>query len=69
MTIHSRPIEKRFSWLSIELHPGQVVGPPESTGMRAGTNLVPEILESVGIPPLLPLCGIRVGTSEDEGAR
>jgi hypothetical protein len=69
MTIHSQQIGGRHSAVSIELHPGQVIGAPESTGMRDGTNLVPEIVQIVGIPRLLPFRGIRVGTSEDEGAR
>ena len=47
----------------------KTANPQDAAQMQAGTDLTSGTLQRVGIPPLLPLRGIRVGTSAREGAR
>jgi len=69
MVIHSQTTGKEIPSAVVRLRPGEPAETLDATVMQAGTNLSLKLFQIVGIPPLLPLCGIRVGTSAKEGAR
>ncbi len=69
MTIHSQATGKEIPSVLLPPHPREHAEAQAATAMEARINLTLEILQIVGIPPLFPLCGIRVGTLGKEGAR